>query len=397
MIQRLTINAFAATPETASVLRQLQIDRALGKSEITVEAGGLSAAVAHYAHAGTPKVVIVEENDPATLTDQLDQLADVCEQGTKVVVIGSVNDISLYRSLTGRGISEYLLRPVTPRQIVETLSGLFADPASAPKGRVIACWGARGGVGSSTLAQNLAWSLGRHLQEPVVYVDMDLAFGTSILAFNIDAKQTVADALANPERLDEVLMERCMIDYDDHLQILAAPGDCRIHTAIALDGLDHMIDLAARMASVVVLDLPHVWADWTEHLLSIADEVILTATPDFASLRDSKSLVDVLGPRRAGALPPRLVLNRVDPSRKTQLTPKDFEETIKLAPSLLIPWEPQLFGDAANNGQMLGEAVKSHKVTLLLVQLAEMVVGRTASSRKAAAKGAGLLSWLMRK
>ena len=397
MIQRLTINAFTATAETATVLRQLQIDRALGKSEITVESGGVAAAVAHYAQAGTPKVVIVEENDATTLVDQLDQLAEVCEQGTKVVVIGSVNDITLYRSLIGRGISEYLLRPVTSRQITETLTGLFADPASAPKGRVIACWGARGGVGSSTLAQNLAWGLGRHLREAVVYVDMDLAFGTSILAFNIDAKQTVADALANPERLDEVLMERCMVDYDDHLQILASPGDCRIHSAIALDGLDHLVDLAARMASVVVLDIPHVWADWTEHLLSVADEVVLTATPDFASLRDSKSLVDILAPRRAGASPPKLVLNRVDPARRTQLTPKDFEDTIKLAPSLLIPWEPQLFGEAANNGQMVGEAVKSHKVIQALTQLVELVAGRAPSSRKAATKGPGLLSWLARK
>ncbi|TAN72424.1 MAG: pilus assembly protein CpaF, partial [Magnetospirillum sp.] len=285
--------------------------------------------------------------------------------------------------------------PVTARQVIEALSGLFADPQSAPKGRVIACWGARGGVGSSTLAQNLAWGLGRHLQEAVVYIDLDLAFGTSVLAFNIDAKQTVVDALAHPERLDEVLMERCMVDYDDHLQILASPGDCRIHASISLDSLDHMIDLAARMASVVVLDIPHVWADWTEHLLSVADEVVVTATPDFASLRDAKSLIDVLAPRRSGAPPLRLVLNRVDPSRKTQLTPKDFEETIKLVPSLVIPSEPQVFGEAANNGQMVGEAAKSHKVNQVLNQMVEALAGKTPSARKTTVKvGKGLLAWL---
>ena len=398
MIQRLTIDAFAATPETASVLRQVQIDRQLGKSRLTLEAGGLSAAVAHYAATATPQVVVVEEDDAATLLERLEQLSEVCEQGTRVVVIGSVNDIGLYRTLTGRGISEYLVRPVNANQIIDALSGLFSDPLSAPKGRVVACWGARGGVGSSTLAQNLAWGLGRYLQESVVYIDLDLAFGTSVLAFNIDAKQTVVDALAHPERLDEVLMERCMVDYDDHLQILASPGDCRIHASISLDSLDHMIDLAARMASLVVLDVPHVWADWTEHLLSMADDVVIVATPDFASLRDSKSLIDVLASRRGVAAPPRLVLNRVDPSSKTQLTPKDFEETIKVAPSLVIPSEPQVFGEAANNGQMVGEAAKSHKVNQVLNQLVESLAGKTPSARKVASKGCwSLLARLLRK
>ena len=398
MIQRLTIDAFAATPETAAVLRQVQIDRQLGKSRVMVEAGGLTAAVAHYAATATPQVVVVEEDDPVTLPERLEQLAEVCEQGTRVVVIGSVNDIALYRSLIGRGISEYLVRPITAHQIIEALTGLFADPQSAPKGRVIACWGARGGVGSSTLAQNLAWGLGRFLQETVVYIDLDLAFGTSVLAFNIDAKQTVVDALAHPERLDEVLMERCMVDYDDQLQILASPGDCRIHASVSLDSLDHMLDLAARMASVVVLDIPPVWADWTEHLLSVADDVLVTATPDFASLRDAKSLFEVLTPRRGGMAVPRLVLNRVDPSRRTQLTAKDFEETIKVVPSLLIPSEPQVFGEAANNGQMVGEAAKSHKVNQVLNQLVEALAGKTPSARKAVPKpGSGLLARLLGK
>lgn len=397
MIQRLTIDAFTATPETAAVLRQVQIDRQLGKSRVTVEAGGLPAAVAHYSQTATPQVVVVEEDDPATLLEQLEQLAEVCEHGTRVVVIGSVNDITLYRSLIGRGISDYLVRPVDAHQLITALTGLFADPSSAPKGRVIACWGARGGVGSSTLAQNLAWGLGRYLQESVIYVDLDLAFGTSVLAFNIDAKQTVVDALAHPERLDEVLMERCMVDYDDHLQILASPGDCRIHASISLDSLEHMIDLAARMASVVVLDVPHVWADWTEHLLSMVDEVVMIATPDFASLRDAKSLIDVLAPRRGGGAPPRLVLNKVDPSRRTQLTAKDFEETIKVAPSLLIPSEPQVFGEAANNGQMVGEAAKSHKINQVLNQLVESLAGKAPPSRKATFKSGSLLARLLRK
>lgn len=396
MIHRLTIDAFAATPETAAVLRQVQLDRQLGKSKLTLQSGGLAAAVAHYTHVATPQVVVVEADDPESMLERLDHLAEVCVLGTKVVVIGEVNDIGLYRTLMERGISEYLLRPVTDRQIIASIDRLFADPQAAPKGRVIAFWGARGGVGSSTLAQNTAWELGRALQEAVIYVDLDLAFGTSVLAFNLDAKQTVADALAHPERLDEVLMDRCMVEYDDHLQILASPGDCRVPGGVTADNLDLLVDLAARMASVVVLDLPHQWAEWTEHLLTVADEVVVTATPDFASLRDVKTLRELLSPRRgASAAAPRLVLNRVDPSKKTQLKAKDFEDTIKLAPFLQIPFDHLAFGEAANGGQMVGEVAKASKAGQGLAQLAAALGGKASAGRKAAPrKGLALLDWL---
>lgn len=397
MIHRLTIDAFTATPETAAALRQVQQDRQLAKSRLAIEAGGLGAAIARYAETPTPQVVIVEDDDPAAMLARLEQLAEVCVQGTRVVVIGSVNDIALYRSLMAQGISEYLLRPVSSRQIVEALDKLFADPQAAPRGRTIACWGARGGVGSSTLAQNLAWGLARHLQETVIYIDLDLAFGTSVLAFNIDAKQTVVDALFHPERLDEVLMERCMVEYDDHLQILASPGDCRVHAALSLDSLDLLVELASRMAGLVVLDIPHLWADWTEHLLGIADEVVVTATPDFASLRDAKSILDVLAGRRGPGNPARLVLNRVDPSRRTQLTPKDFEETVKVAPFLVIPSEPQVFGEAANNGQMVGEAAGSHKINHVLNQLVVALAGKSPALRKVTRPGRGLLDRLLKR
>jgi pilus assembly protein CpaE len=393
MILRLSIDAFTLTPAVSEVLEQLRGDRQLAKAKLTMHEGGLAAAVAHYAQAASPQVVIVEEDDDAAMLRRLDELAEVVEHGTRVVVVGELNDIKLYRTLLSRGVSDYLLRPVTAAQVTETLSSLFADPQAAPRGRVIACWGARGGAGSSTLAQNLAWSLGRQLQEGVVYADLDIAFGTSLLAFNIDAKQTVADALANPQRLDEVLMDRCMVDYDDHLQVLAAPGDCSRVAVIGIEALDLLLDMAGRMAAAVVVDLPHVWSDWSEHVLTVADEVVVTAGPDLASLRDTKALLEALAPRRGqSATAPRLVLNRMDAARKTQLTVKDFEDTLKVTPSLVIPFDPLLFGTAANNGQMLGEAAKGHKIVQSVNGFAVTLAGK-APSRKVAAKK-GLLDWL---
>lgn len=400
MIYRLAIDAFALTPETAQAFKELRDDRAMARSRVTVMGGGLAGAVAHYADKTTAQVVLVEEDDDdATLLARLDQLAEVCEPGTRVVVVGKLNDIKLYRQLVSRGVSEYLLAPVSARLLLDTLAGMFQDPGAAPKGRVLAVWGVRGGTGASTLAQNVAWSLGRHLQEPVIYLDLDLAFGTSVLAFNIDAKQTVAEALAHPDRLDPVLLERFMVAHDDHLQVLASPADPRAALAvIEPESIDRLLDLLARMGAAVVVDLPHQWAEWSQHVLASADEVVAVASPDLVNLRDAKALFEQLAGQRGGNPAPRLVLNRMDAARKTQLSPKDFEETMGVQPALILPFEPQLFGQAANNGQMLGEVAKTHKVVEQIAAFAASLAGRApvARARKAAGKGLGLLSWLKR-
>lgn len=396
MAYRLTIEAFCCGPDTAQALRAAAEDRQLAKSRLTLSEGGLAAAIGHYADLPTPQVLVVEETDPALLRSRLDQLAEVCVAGTKVVVIGPTNDIRLYRELMAKGVADYLPAPVASRQLVDSLTGLFADPASAPRGRVVACWGARGGTGSSTIAQNLAWAASRHLGEQVILIDLDLAFGTSILAFNLEAKQSVADALANPERLDEVLMDRCMAEYDDHLQVLAAPGDGRSRAAISPDALEHMVELAARMAALVVLDIPHVWDQWSEAALAAADEVVITAIPDFASLRDTKMLLELLSPRRQGMGQPRLVLNRAENGRKAQLSAKDFAETLKTQPALVISADPALFGEAATEARMLGEVAAGHKISQSLAQLAAALTGKASPPARKPSGGKGLLGWLRR-
>lgn len=396
MVYRLSIEAFCCGADTAEALRAAVADRQLAKSRLGLMDGGLAAAIGHYAERPTPQVLVVEESDPALLRSRLDQLAEVCVAGTKVVVVGPVNDIRLYRELMAKGVADYLPAPVAARQLADSLTGLFADPASAPRARIVACWGARGGTGSSTMAQNLAWAAARHLGERVILIDLDLAFGTSILAFNLEAKQTVADALANPERLDEVLMDRCMAEYDDHLQVLAAPGDGRSRSAIAPEAVEHMVELASRLGALVVLDIPHVWAEWTEELLAAADEVVITAIPDFACLRDTKLLLELLSPRRQGLGQPRLLLNRAENGRKAQLSAKDFADTLKVVPALVVPSDPALFGEAATEARMLGEVAANHKTVQALGQLAVTLSGKAAQAGRKPPEAKGWLGWLRR-
>ena len=394
MFHRISADFFTLTPEVEAAMAAVRDDRAFAKSRIALLPGGLEAAPAHYADRPTPQVVVVEDDsEDSVLLGRLERLAEVCEPGTRVVVVGARNDIALYRRLLAQGVSDYLLRPVAARQVTAALDAIFADPAAPSRGKVVAFWGVRGGAGASTLAQNVAWALGRGQGEAAVYLDLDLAFGTSLLACNLDAKQSVADALANPDRLDQVLLERVLVAYDEALSVLPSPGDPRAAGEINPEGVDKLVDLAARMAPAVVVDLPHLWTPWTQHILAVADEAVLVANPDLFSLRDAKSMVEILGPRRGEAAPLRLALNKLDAARRTQLSPRDFEETLNLAPSLALPFDPLLFGTAANNGQMLREAAKSHKIPEQIAAFATLLLGRQPVEAKARARK-GMLAWL---
>ncbi|MGI9521019.1 MAG: AAA family ATPase, partial [Hyphomicrobiaceae bacterium] len=223
-VPRISIQAFCESQEIAEVIQQAAEDRRLSKTHISVHMGGGTAALAHYQASPTPNLIVIESRlDRDAMLFQLDQLADCCDPGTKVIVIGHLNDVVLYRELLRRGVGEYVVAPLQPLSFMEAISNLYNDPGSDPGGQVIAFVGAKGGVGSSTISHNVAWSMANGLQSDVVVADLDLAFGTTGLDFNLDPVQGIAEALETPERVDDQLLDRLLTKRSEHLSIFAAP------------------------------------------------------------------------------------------------------------------------------------------------------------------------------
>ena len=135
----------------------------------------------------------------------------------------------------------------------------------------------------------------------------------------------------------------------------------------------------------MVVDLPHIWVPWTRHILLTADEIVITATPDLASLRNTKNLVDLLKQSREFDNPPKLVLNQTGVTRRPEISEKEFAEAVGIPVVLSVPFEPQLFGTAANNGQMIAEMKPDSKVTQSLIGLAGLLTQREAVEQKTSA------------
>jgi pilus assembly protein CpaE len=392
-LRSVSIHAFCEASATAAAVEAAGADRRLAKAQVEVSTGGIDAAVADCgAASGTeraPGILMVETSLPRPLMlARLDALTGRCDPATKVILIGHLNDIALYRELMRRGVAEYLIAPVSPAQIIEAVAGVCEAPGGSSPGRLIAFIGAKGGAGSSTICHNVAWGLSEALRSDVILADLDLAFGTATLDFNQEAMQGIAEALQAPERLTEAALERLLTRCSQHLSLLAAPVALDRDYDISAGACSAVLETFRQYAAFVAADLPHLWAPWVRQVLVQADEIVITAAPDLANLRNAKNLVDVLEASRPTAKPPHLVINMARRPRRQDVALEDLSAALELEPAVVIDYDGETFGLAANNGQMIEECARKARAAQQLRALAMTLAQR--SEPKAAVRASPL-------
>ena len=374
---RVSVQAFCDTVETAAAIQAAGEDRRMAKAHLRIQMGGLTAAVEAYRSSPTPNVIILEsEGRGENILAGLDELAHVCDAATRVIVIGGMNDVTLYRELVRRGVSDYLIMPVGTLQVVRAVCGLFSAPDAKPVGRVIAVTGAKGGVGASTVAHNIAFAIARDLKLEAVVTDLDLAFGTAGLDFNQDPPQGIAEAVFSPDRIDNAFIDRLLAKCTDHLSLLAAPATLDRVYDFGANAFDAIFDSLRATVPCVVLDVPHQWTGWIKQTLISADDILIVAAPDLANLRNTKNIYDLLKTARPNDRRPLYCLNQVGVPKRPEIKAADFAKALDDQPVALIPFEPQVFGAAANNGQMIAEVSASHRTAEMFLQLAQQLSGR---------------------
>lgn len=388
-IPRISIQAFCETEGVADPVERAAGDRRMAKAHLKVHRGGIATAIEFYHTAQTPNLIVVESREePQQLLESLGKLSEVCDPSSKVVVIGHYNDVWLYRELIRFGISEYIVAPVTMADVISVISSIYVDPNAAPIGRSIAFIGAKGGVGSSTIAHNIGWTMSSLFSSEVVVADLDLAFGTANINFDQDPAQGIAEAVFSPERIDEVYLDRLLAQCAERLSLLAAPSMLDRTYDFDADAFTHIIEVAQRTAPLLILDVPHVWSGWSRAVLMQADEIVITATPELANLRNTKNLVDTLRKLRPNDAPPKLVINQAGVPKRPEISADDFVEPLEVTPLAVIPFEPALFGTSANNGRMLGEMDAQHAIVKTINEMAHVLTGRSEiKTRKKAGLG----------
>jgi pilus assembly protein CpaE len=382
-VPRIVIHASCDRSEVARAISAAARDRRLAKATVTVELGGITAAHARLSNQRSPDLLILDcIATPANLLAQLDRLAEHVDEGSKVLVIGAANDITLYRELMARGVSDYLVAPVDALSLARAIGRLYVDPDKPFAGRLVSVIGAKGGSGASTIAHNLAWNIAERCGANATLVDLDVPFGTASLDFNQDPPQTVAEALASPDRVDPVLIDRLLTRQTERLLLFSAPGAVDRDFDFPQEAYDTLIDAVRRTSPFVVLDLPHQWSPWVRDTLVASDNIVIVTTPELAALRNTKNVMERLARGRSNDRPPHVVLNMTGVLKRPEIPTKDFAEALGCELAAVLPFEPSVFGQASNNGQMLGELTASARSTEELEALAMLISGQSIQPRR---------------
>jgi len=376
-----TRNPFAAyvcDDISAELLKPLIFE--LGWAPESVSRGGLRAAIQSLSVSASPTILFVDLAESADPLGDVNALAEVCEPGTIVIAAGSTNDVRLYRELLNSGIQDYLLKPFTADQIRDSLAQaqmMLMGPrhGTAEEDQIhlmTAVIGVRGGVGASTVATSIAWLMGEKGGHNTALLDLDVHFGTGALALDLEPGRGLTDAIDNPARIDGLFLERALVKANEKLSVLSA--EAPINNPIITDGgayFQLQEEMRGSFACTVV-DVPRGMMVQHPHLFHEIQSVVLVVELTLAATRDTIRLLAWLknNAPQAGVL---VVANRVHPSL-TEISRKDFENSIERSIDFVLPYDHKHAVNAAKLGKPFAEVAKNSKIGQGLTQLSEKLL-----------------------
>ena len=371
--------SFICDDAALDVLRPVVIE--MGWQPEKCNKGGLRNAVQSLSISASPNILMVDLSESGDPLSDINALAEVCEPGTVVIAVGQVNDVRLYRDLLSSGIHDYLLKPLSPGQVRDSLvnaQAVFAnpkqhDPSTAKKHISTAVIGTRGGVGASTIATSLAWLFSADEKSPTALLDLDVHFGTGALALDLEPGRGLTDAIENPGRIDGLFIERAMIRANDHLAILSA--EAPMSSPLMTDGAAFVqLEEEFRQAfEMTVIDLPRNMLINFPNLLSDVNVVLVVTEMTLASARDAIRILSWLK-SNAAHCQPIVIANKVQ-AGLAEISKADFEASIERKINFTVPYDIKAATNAAKLGQTFADANRSSKAGGVLRDIAKSVLG----------------------
>jgi pilus assembly protein CpaE len=347
-----------------------------GRSQIV--RGGIAKAIEYLGEQRSPHLLLVDISGVDLPLSKVQMLADVCEPGTNVIAIGDHNDVALYRDLQAAGVSDYLVKPLTRELMTKALapktngSGEICRTA-LKLGKMVAFIGSRGGVGTTTMAANLAWHLANRQSRRVALVDLDLQHGDCALLFNAETTPGLRDALANPLRLDPLLLERLMSRHGERLFLLGGEEPIQDNIQFTPAAVDTLFSVLRSQFHYVVVDLPRIPIPAYRRALEIADRRVIVVDQTMRSMRDAVRLKKAFGDT-SGAEQAIFVLNREGEAGNHGLSQSEIISVLQAKPTSTIPFLPKLVTPAAHHATI---AARQRKFGNAVGELALEISGRT--------------------
>ncbi len=385
------IAIFSPHAGTRDVVASLSQDWRFGRVIIEVHEGSAPQAIETYKHSKSPHLMMIDTDViDETFTGALEQLAGVCAEGTDAIVIGPVNDISLYRYLISNGVSDYLVRPLDSVALADVIARILTKQLGASESQLIAFVGPKGGVGGSTLAQSFAYTLAHETKEKTVI--MDMAGGHSYLpvAFGLEPTSTLAEASRAAAAQDPNVFNRTLLKVGDHLNVLGTGNDRLLEDPVPSEMVERLIDRLLNMYPQVIVDLSGAVPAHMRLVLSRAHHVFVVTLPTLSSLRPARGLIQDIQELRGGVPDGiHLVVNRVGEAVSAEIPKSDIESSMGISIQAMIPFDAKLVMGAEADTKILAVQKGAQKMIKPLLDCIRV------QNTDDASKSSGLLSGLM--
>ena len=358
--------AYVCDEVSAQMLAAIVTER--GWSQDMVFKGGIAASVRALGAMPVPEFLIVDISECTDPRADVQALADVCDEGTIVLTIGAINDVTLYRDLLNAGVHDYLVKPLSAdvlRAAVESAVEAMMSPEEIEEAHAIGdnqnivFIGVRGGIGTSTLAANVAW-LKAQDGTPTALLDLDLYFGTSAIQFDLEPGRGLIDALENPSRVDSLFLERAVVKPTGKLAVLCAEAPLGSVPPPAEGALTHLIEALDETYECVVIDVPRQLLGQHGELLAAATDIVLVTDYSLTAARDCiriKAHIKNVAPNAKV----HLVADRVG-IVPAEVEEKDFENSVEHTIEAKVPYDSKSALAATQKGKIIVDAVPSSKL-----------------------------------
>jgi pilus assembly protein CpaE len=395
------VDLFLKDKETTDAARSLENDWRFARVKVSVEEGDVATAIQSYKETKSPNLIIIEtDTTDDAFVESLGKLSEHCDENTSAIIIGPVNDVNLYRSLTSMGVSDYLVRPVPIETLSEIIAGNLIEKLGAKGSRLIAVVGAKGGVGTSSLTQGLSWGISENLKQKTFLMDAAGGWSSLSVGMGFEPATTLYEAVRAASDKDEDNLKRMFFNANENLTVLSAGADPMLEASVHAQQYEELIDLMMVKYPVVVVDLSGAIPSLKRTVINRAHELIVVTTPTLPALRSARSLMQEVKLLKNGDLSSLdLIVNMAGMIPSKEVPKKDIADALDFKPSITIPFDAKLFIGAENEGKKLTGHKAGTDIVNKLLPIARDVLDTKTSKENSDGdqKSGGLLGKIFKK
>jgi pilus assembly protein CpaE len=336
--------AYLLDADSEGVVRRCFAD--LGFIDHHVVHGTIETAIEVLPRNGWPFFLIVDISGIDDPMPRVNRLAEICDPATEVIVVGERNDIVLYRDLKAAGVAEYFYKPLIGNIVNRALADISSGTKSlqpSRSGRLVFLLGARGGVGVTTIATNLAWYFAEVRQRGVLLLDLDLNTGDAALQLDVQPSHALREALDDPKRIDELFLERGVMAVTPRLGLLAGLEPLSDKAVLNEDAIRQLLQKLLAQFRYVLIDLPGEIALSLPALLHMPSTLLLVSDGSIAATREVGRWREFLGPNT----PERALMHVLNKKNAESALPEQEMLRVIPPPDVSIDWDSNIMSAAS--------------------------------------------------